>query len=172
MKTKNLSLLLLLFVGFNLITSCKKEGPAGPQGPAGQNGQNGQDGSSDKQIRLVIEPYISTSTTAGMKYMGLIKFDKRNYAGVDSIIFVSNVYSGNVSSHGIVELYNFTDSVVINHSLLQSNQPQSPASYVQTGNIYSDLPEKEVDLGIWVRSETAGIIGGTYLSSHLFLYRK
>jgi hypothetical protein len=163
MKTRNFILLFNTAIFVYGFLGCTKEGPIGPAG---------KDANNDKQIMLTLDFFANTTSIDGVIGLGLIKFDKRNYVGVDSIIFVSRPYSGDINSKSIVELYNISDNLSINNSLLESNQPLQENNYLESGNLFSMLPEKEINLGIRIRSEKEGSFAGVYNNSYLFLYRK
>jgi hypothetical protein len=163
MKHKTFIITTFTLLGIFFLIGCTKEGPMGPAG---------QDAYSDSQIRLPMLSGGNTTSEDGVLISGIIKFDKRNYEGVDSIIFIAYPYSGNINNYCMVELYNFTDSVVIENSLLKSNQPGNSQVYQETGNLYNYLPDKEIDLGISIKSEHEGSFSGIINYSYLFLYRR
>lgn len=133
---------------------------------------DGLDGAFDEQIILTIwssslsgsSGFLSDSITGD-----LIKFDKRNWVEVDSIIFVPKFATGNSSVTAYAELYNQTDGVVIGNSTV--NTSSTTISHIESTNIFSDLPESEVDLAIKLRTEDGSSqinMGGI---SYLILYR-
>lgn len=132
---------------------------------------NGADGSSDKQIFLPI-PNAGSNTSSSTPVItgSLIKFNKDNYAGVDSIIFVADPYVADVSNTSIVELYNITDGEIITNSKLSSSSLFNQRSFIQTGNLYNNLPGKEIIIGIRQYSAKEGFFAASG-SSYLFLYR-
>ena len=147
-----------------LITGC--EGPVGPQGPNGLNGSN------DNQIRLQIPAAIGTSSTSGGMHgesNALIKFNAHYYYGVDSVIFVGCLKSGNPNTNCMLDLFNLTDSVFITGSLIQSNN--TDYKWVSSGNIFNELPDKEINLVVRIRSQTAGILVQAS-TAYIFLYRR
>lgn len=101
----------------------------------------------------------------------LLKFSKKNYVGVDSIILVSNAYVGDQANTSIVELYNITDNIPIANSKIITNNLWSPTGFLQTGNLYNELPDKEITVGISLKSGNAGMFAATG-SAYLILYRK
>ncbi len=135
---------------------------------------NGVDGGYDEQIRFKIADGIgnvaNTSSSTPIVVSGLIKFDIRNYIGVDSAVFISDLYVSNTSNNALLELYNVTDNVIINNTQLSSNQVSTGRIFVSTGNILSNLPEKEITLGISFSSETNGEFAASGIP-YLFLYR-
>lgn len=157
----NILLITLLFC-----LSC--EGPTGPKGV---------DGDYDKQIRLIIfdsgMDRLGTSDTSGTMIGELIKFNKNYFTGVDSITFVARVYNeptNTTNNTATVQLYNSTDNVPIENTLLSTNST-SPVN-LETGNVYNDLPEKEITLQILLKSKVMGQIAILTGKSYLFLYRE
>ncbi|KAB2877436.1 hypothetical protein F9K33_16400 [bacterium] len=150
---------LLIAITISLLISCK--------GPAGDDGDPGQDGTVSKQERFVLVNG-GLNTTDSVIIGDLIKFDIRNYTGVDSVIFVAFGLSGNVASSCIIELYNLTDSSTVQNSTLSTTSN----SYVllQSGNLFGHLPEKEITLGIKLKPSIPGQFAGVG-KNFLFLYR-
>ena len=153
-----------LFLFCIFILGCK--GDQGPTGPVGQSG------SFDKQIRLDFGyGGISTSDTAGKFSSGmsnLLKFKKSDYVDVDSIVFVTSVGVESPASM-VIQLYDLTDSLYIPNAQITTTQPWE--TVVQTGNIFNDLPDKDIDIAIHIRTT----IEGKYVqtgSAVLFLYRR
>jgi hypothetical protein len=135
-------------------------------------GPPGQDGVSDKQIRLPLGINVSTSAADSVRVESrydLIKFDKRNYVFVDSIVFVSALKSKVDMDTCLVQLYNVTDRRIIQKATLTSDT--TAWVWKESLNIFADLPAKEVSLGVIVRNKKTGAIveGG---QSFLFLYRE
>jgi hypothetical protein len=157
MKLTKLFLNLLII---NLLASCTIY----------EAGVPGLDGVSDKQIRFPIGTNISsnatTATRAASQY-DLIKFDKRNYIQVDSIIFSSRMRSALPTDSCIVELFNVTDNQVVSNSILYSKS--ETFVWQDSKNIFSSLPNKEVTLSVQVRSKKGATVEGG--QSFLFLYR-
>jgi hypothetical protein len=135
------------------------------------NGQNGQNGSTDKQIILPIDYSANTSSTTPVIGAGLIKFSKSNFIGVDSIILAANSYVGNVTNTAIVELYNITDNVAVSHGKIISSNLYSNTGYIQTDNVYRSLPDKEIMLGISLKSGNEGMFAAAG-TCYLILYRR
>lgn len=146
-------------------------GENGHEGPMGQDGQDGLDGNTDKQIRLKLEFGGNTTSATPVIGVALIKFSKKNYVGVDSIILVANPYVADQTNTAIVELYNITDNEPVSNSMLTSNNLYSDTGYWQTGNIYNGLPDKEITLGLSMRSANQGMFAASGLC-YLLLYRR
>jgi len=164
---KKIVLILTLYILTFLIYSCK-----GPEGPAGPPGKDGKDGETDKQIRMELAVWNGgTEDNQWTSVLGLIKFDKRNYIGVDSIIFVANIYTYDTTNFCIAELFNYDGGIVIQNSTIQSNTLYSYISFTQSGNIYQTLPDKEINIGLRFRSSVKGKTSGIAYR-YLFLYRK
>lgn len=132
---------------------------------------SGQNSMSDKQIFLSIN--FSANSTSTVPIIGgqLLKFSKKNYPGVDSIILVANPYVDDVTNTSNVELYNITDNLPINNSKITTSNLFSATTFLQTGNVFGQLPDKEITLGIRFSSGTDGKFASSG-SSFLILYRK
>jgi hypothetical protein len=133
---------------------------------------NGQSSTSDKQIFLPINYSVNTTSTTPFIGGELVKFSKRNYPNVDSIILVANPYVADVSNSAILELYNITDSVPVNNSIITtSNLHGTSPPFLQSANVYNSLPDKEITLGIRFRSGNQGKFAASG-HPYLILYRK
>ena len=135
---------------------------------------NGQSSPADKQILFNFGYAANTTSTSTVVGGELIKFSKRNYPNVDSIILVANPYVADATNTAIMELFNITDKIAISNSTITTNYAAPSTSFgpfVQTGNLYNSLPDKEISLGISLKSGTAGKFAAT---GHCFLilYRK
>jgi hypothetical protein len=132
---------------------------------------HGQNSLSDKQIFLSINFSANSTSTTPITGGQLVKFSKNNYPGVDSIILVANPYVDDVTNTSNVELYNITDDVPINNSKIVSSNLFSGTTFQQTGNVYGQLPDKEITLGIKFSSGTDGKFASSG-SCFLILYRR
>lgn len=131
---------------------------------------NGASIGGDNQIFIPIDGAGSNTTSITPVITGsLLKFSKTNFVGVDSIIFVAGPYVSDPSNSSIVNLYNITDGQVISGSTLSSNST-AINTFIQTGNLYNNLPDKEITLGISQSSLNDGFFAGSG-SCYLFLYR-
>lgn len=137
---------------------------------------NGTNGSmnNDKWIRFVIAHYhIGTSSeewylSADPTY-NFPDFNKNYFQNVDSIIFVPSLNTIDPYTKCIVELYNITDQVPIQNSLVESYSQGWNFSYSK--NIYDYLPDKKIDLGMRIRSEKEGNFVSTGMVSYLYIYK-
>jgi len=132
---------------------------------------NGQNTMTDKQIFLSINFSANSTSTTPVIGGELIKFSKNNYPGVDSIIFVANPYVSDVANTSNVELYNLTDNVPINNSKITTGNLYGYRSFLQTQNVFNQLPDKEITLGIRFSSGNAGMFAAVG-SAYLILYRR
>jgi hypothetical protein len=128
----------------------------------------------DKQIRIEIgESNVGTYATdwfiIEFQTFHLIKFNKHNYANVDSITFVPSMYTSSSSNKVYVELFNLTDNVPIGNTLLTSNTNEW--IFKESGNIYDLLPDKEITLAIRLKSENPDYYVYTGIRSYLFIYK-
>ncbi|MCU0446740.1 MAG: hypothetical protein MUE85_17675 [Microscillaceae bacterium] len=133
-------------------------------------GVPGLNGVSDKQIRFALGTNLSTTATTASRTASqydLIKFDKRNYISVDSIVFSARMRSAVATDSCVVELVNITDNQVVSNSILYTKS--ETFVWQDSRNIFSALPNKEITLGVQVRSRKGALVEGG--QSFLFLYR-
>jgi hypothetical protein len=128
-------------------------------------------GEQDKQIVLPLGGSKSIGQIPGIGQDPIIKFKKSNYGGVDSIVFIAVPYVSDPYFQAVVDLYNVTDDSVVAGSEIVSNQLLNVNGFVQTGNIYNQLPDKEITLVTRTRSTREGGYAGCYYA-YLVLYRK
>ena len=98
-----------------------------------------------------------------------MKFNVYNYTDVDSVVLYALVRSENSSTNCIVDLYNWTDDEIIPGSELMNSS--TSWSWIHSGNLFEEFPDKEISLALRIRSETNGVLvecGGAVL----FLYRR
>ncbi len=128
----------------------------------------------DKQIRLEFGKKIGTSSTDWEllpdESAQLIKFNKNNYPGADSITFAASMYNEEPHSKCFVQLYNVTDSIAIGNTTLESYEDY----YVikETGNIFDYLPDKEINLAIRIKSNSVDNYVAIGDRSYIFIYRE
>lgn len=150
-------IILGLFPSFMWTCTVNEVGPAG------------EDGVSDRQIRLALGEQFNTTDSLRIDgRFDLIRFDKRNYVNVDSIIFTSRMRSETVGNQCLVDLFNVTDNVLLESAQLSTDTTNF--DWIASDNIFDGLPNKEITLAVIIRSEnqTNLVEGG---QSFLFLYR-
>ncbi|KAM3091644.1 hypothetical protein ACKFKF_32830 [Phormidesmis sp. 146-12] len=127
----------------------------------------------DKAIILPINTSANTTSTTPVRGIGIVKFNKANYPGADSIILVCNPYVGNSSNTAIVELYNFTDNTVVNNGIIITNNEFSTTAdaYLSSGNVFSFLPNYEIALGVSLKASNLGMFAATGYC-YLIIYRR
>jgi hypothetical protein len=130
---------------------------------------------SDKQIRIEIgESNVPTISTdwymVEFQTFRLIKFNKLNYYNVDSITFVPSMYTSDPTNTVTVELFNVSDNVPIANTQISSNV--NDWIFKESQNIYQHLPEKEITLGIRLKSENSDYSVSTGIRSYLFIYKR
>lgn len=136
------------------------------------NGTNGvSGGEQDKLIVLPLGGSKSISQTPALGQDPIIKFNKNNFLGLDSIVFIAVPYVSDPSFEAVVDLYNVTDGVTIAGSEIVSNQTLNVNGFIQTGNLYDQLPGKEITLVTRTRSTREGAYAGCYYA-YLVLFRK
>jgi hypothetical protein len=136
------------------------------------NGANGvSGGEQDKQIVLPLGGSVSASLTPSLGLDPIIKFKKSNFVGVDSIVFIAVPFVSDPSFQSVVDLFNVSDQVGITGSEIASNQLLNVNGFLQTGNLYDQIPDKEITLVTRTRSTREGAYAGCYYA-YLVLYRK
>lgn len=139
---------------------------------------NGIDGGIDEQIRLSFGNHFLFNSSvdwiiSNNETEHLLKFNKLNYTNVDSIVVATRLATTNSGVKCFSELFNITENTSIPNTQLESTVLNTePFEYVFSDNIYDDLPDGEIDLGLRIRSELEGttIIGG--FPTYIFIYRK
>lgn len=142
-------------------------GPAGKDGVDGIDGQNGSNGGYDKQVRFYFNGRASTTSRNWISLQesaNIIKFNKLDYSGVDSIIFVASL-SGNCEA----QLYNVTDNHPMANSIISSSS--SVLVWRETSNVMPSFPFYEITVGIQMRV-SSGTGTATLDTPMLILYRK
>jgi hypothetical protein len=146
---------------------------------------NGNDGGGFDKVTVLDFGYASGTSSSDWtiaQYGGgldLYNFNINNYPGVDSVVFTAFLGTYDVNSKCSVELFNKTDNVPINNSILESNRyvggspADPPYEMKQTGNIYHDLPKnKEITLTFRIKSETEDVQVLSGFSCYLYLYKR
>ncbi len=150
-------------------------GPGGPIGPTGPAGPAGPPAASDKVVRI---PFFLAGVTFGASAteptpLGsathIVKFDRRDYVGVDSIVFMPSLSTEGASTNAFADVYNHTDMTVVAGSQVQTNST-SPV-WLESRNLYAALPDRQVTLGIRLRTDSQGTRAGVG-AAYLILYRR
>ena len=132
---------------------------------------NGVNGIYEHQIAILVGYGFAYNQSTPFIYEGTpIKFNIANFPGVDSAIFVvRDAFSESSSSKINFKLYNSTDNVAFDNSLVSTNS--TVKTLLQSPNILQSFPNKEIDLGLELYSDINNINGsGQYF--YLLLYRK
>ncbi|TSD67029.1 hypothetical protein FFF34_006420 [Inquilinus sp. KBS0705] len=124
------------------------------------------------EIRIPLDFSANTTSTAGVSGLAISNFNKANYTGLDSIVFVARPYSGNSASNAIIDLVNLTDNIIWNDSRLTSNKPYDESESQTSKNLYNIIPDKPINIGLRVRSEKQGAFAGAGGTNYLILYHK
>jgi len=127
---------------------------------------------------LFLNAGANTSSTTPIYSGTLPLFNKANYVGGDSIVFVcaGYNYSNNGGTPGsfVADLYDATDSVVIAGSAITisdlSPTAASPLVYHVSANIYSALPAKPITLLVRVASSST-TNNGVAVTPFLLVYK-
>lgn len=122
---------------------------------------NGADGLSVDQIRFQLISLVglgSSSTTGDLApaWMYLRKFNKKDFSLMKSAILSANISTENSTSASIctVDLFNLTDNVAILGSEVQTTS--ATRVWVDSGDFLSNIPDKEIDIAIRLRTNTSG----------------
>ncbi|WP_418498635.1 DUF7151 family protein [Flagellimonas sp.] len=123
---------------------------------------NGLDGMFNEEIRLVffsgtLGSSHGTNSTDGFTLSVLQKFDIRRYNLVQSVIFKSRSWTSDSGTTSFVELINEDTGEVIPNSTLSTNDSGFGGDVLTSPNIYADLPQEEITLGLRIRSENNGV---------------
>ncbi len=133
---------------------------------------------TDKQVRLEIfsmNPGSSSAYSEDIIIGDLIRFNKNYWSNVDSIIFVANFGVGEYSEEGTsaftatAELYDKTNEQVIEGSSVSTNS--TIVSHISSSNVYDNLPDEEITLGIKFSIDNEGEYIGISGTSYLFIYK-
>jgi hypothetical protein len=128
----------------------------------------------DNLLRLVVgrhgvSAYSTDWVISEYPTYNLPDFYKGDYNNVDSIIFVPSMHTNDPSTKCIVELFNITDGLTIENSLVESNM--SGYNFHYSMDIYDFLPAKRIDLGVRIKSEHDDIGVTTGIVSYLYIYK-
>ena len=162
---KKLFILFFTFsIAFVLISCDESSGPDGKDGT--------KTGGYDKQIRLSMDMQGREGVyDQWSSHIALLKFDRRNYSGVDSITYSVYTYLTDTTYNHIIELFDYDTGDSIPNSRIISNVDLKHAKFVESGNIYKYLPDKEITIGIRHKSSDPAK-SATLGSGYLFMYRK
>jgi len=151
---------------------------------------NNAGGGFDEQIRLSFA-YISvgytTDSTSGFNGslvgIELPDFNKNFWSGIDSIVFVARIASdippsgnSNPNNYAFAELFDLTNGVRIENSLISSNfqdlpNVATPPPFIYSDNIFEYLPNETISLSTILWTENEGDRVRFYIPAYLFLYR-
>lgn len=112
-----------------------------------------------KQLKIDFKISGTTNTTSFsegeiLDQYRYFDFNKKNYGTCSSITLVGFIRTKDTHSSCFLELYNLTDSVVISNSTISTNK--TSFNWVESQNIVEDLPDKDIDVTIRLRSELDG----------------
>ena len=137
---------------------------------------------TDKQIRL---PFPTGGSTRSTTYLVsehiseqnqyLVKFNKTNFADVTSITFgvtltaaIDPMFSGE-NATAYVELFNVTDNASIPNSELQiTANGTTTTAFLETGDLSSALPEKEIQIVMRIKVSSANHVA-QIASAYIFI---
>ncbi|UCS93229.1 hypothetical protein KZP23_21685 [Echinicola marina] len=136
---------------------------------------HGSSGIINEEIQIKLSNGIGTAMNTSSSTPTLVPLttylDLNNYPNVDSVVFVSDPWVAETNNYASLELYNITDAEIVTESMIRSNKLYSGRTQIKTGNIFTHIPQKSIQLGLRFRSE----IDGSYAASgipYLYLYRK
>jgi len=84
------------------------------------------------------------------------QFDKGAYPSAKSASLMVNLWADNENTTCSVRLFNHTDNKVVANSELSSEQGGAKIQKKISGDLWPDLPNKKVELGLQVRSTKPG----------------
>ena len=120
------------------------------------------------EIRIPLYNGGTTTSAMGVSGPTLYNFNKANYPGLDSIIFVANPYvyvAGETTA--TLELFNMEDNVVIEGSRLSSTRVYDFLDVQTSKNLYNVIPNKTINIGATLKTRVEGkfaaAMGGGYL---------
>ncbi|WP_422092093.1 DUF7151 family protein [Tenacibaculum ovolyticum] len=135
---------------------------------------NGLNGLGYQQTRLLIYHggasggnFSGISSTSKFKLGELTRFDKRDWNEATSIKYNSIVRTTDSDNKVILELYNDTDNTLIQESELTSNNLEF--EIIESINLIDNLPEKEIILSLYIRSENDGVSVNFHGKSELII---
>lgn len=99
----------------------------------------------------------------------LVDFNKLDYDNTSSIIFVPGMFGGGSGNTVTAQLYNVTDSIPIKNTFIQHFVPEYEFKYSE--NIYDDLPDYPITLGIRTKNSKNWGCGGLGIRSYLYIKR-
>jgi hypothetical protein len=137
--------------------------------PSGENPQQ----NSPKQIIIQLDMMTANMTSSTPLVVGSLPFfSKHHYPGYDSIVLVGHPYINPTESNTVtVKLYDLTNNKPIESSTISSSKGYNESPHVMSRNIYSELPDDEISLGISIVSANEGRFAATG-ALYLYLYRK
>lgn len=138
---------------------------------------NGDNYDYKDEFRLVLAAFGPGSSQGASKadeytVLGeLLKFDKRMWLGAQSITYYVHAWSSQPDTKCIVELYNATDKEVIAGSEMSTNAKGYSGKLLISDNIINNIPNKEIDLFLRIKSEQDGVSVYLTIKSELIIKR-
>jgi len=159
--------LFVLIIFEVLLLSCEKDCPCVLK----------EESITDRQVRLdfqfgstVWNTKISTPGEILPEQYSLLRFNLYNYQIIDSVIFVAKIWSSQKDNECIVDLYNLTDNQVIPRSQIKTSSTDFQGLYIYSQDIKDNFPDKEIELGLRIKSQTEGVYVSIY-RAHIFIYK-
>jgi hypothetical protein len=118
-----------------------------------------------KQLRIELggcQTSGSSISTSSYK-----NFNKNNYSGLKSIIFMAHISTSYNRSTCCVNLYNLKDSIDIENSALTTTSESS--EWLESGNLLEYFPDGDFDLALHVTSEYS-YYSAYVNTAYLYLY--
>jgi hypothetical protein len=155
---------LLLVIIMLIAISCEKEEPSA-------------DVVSDKQVRFDFQfrssVWNTDNSTTGVilpNNIMLLRFNLANYENIDSVIFTALIWSSQIDNNCYAALYNVTDDQVISGSQIESTMTDAQGEYVFSKDLKEVFPNKEITLGIKLKSQYEGVNVFIY-PANIFIYK-
>lgn len=173
---------LIALLAMLAITGCHEESSNGLTGPQSSEPEVTTPPPTtgveyDKQIRFEIGNSTTnwSTTSSEMRFPSatnrLIKFNKNNYPNVTRAVFAVWARTTSPTSACNVSLYNVTDQVGIDASLIQTTDTGPGYTLIESDNILDQLPDGEVDLSFGFFSDREGVEVNVN-HAFVFLYRE
>lgn len=110
-----------------------------------------------------------SSASSDWIYCESIELDLSRYDQIDSIIFVPNLRSQTVVKKCIAELFDYTNDLPVNNSLVQSFVSYT-LHHVRSDNLIDSFGKEPRDIGIRFRSSEDGHHVEVGVGSHLLIF--
>jgi hypothetical protein len=121
---------------------------------------NGMNGSSIDLVRfplLIMSGLSSTTLSPNMsaEWQYLRKFRKSDFSSMRSATLSAYIRCNDAGTTGTVDLYNITDNVPLAGTEISATDT-GDGVWVDSGNFWDNLPDKEIDIAMRIRTSIEG----------------